>query len=136
MALSVSSIRFVSFTNVTQATGLRHLPRRGSLPLNRPAFAGRTSRRTPETGHNDCAGVRCQIHGPPSQAAIPNVENVPRQSYVPTHFDRFLHGTHDLVRNSVRLRCARTSSSTRGPFQCHGSSDGGVDRAAIVEAFP
>src|SRR5262249_57634275 len=88
------------------------------------------SRRTPETGHNCFGGVRCQIHGPPSQAAIPNVENVPRQSYVPTRFDRFLHGTHDLVRDSVRLRRARTSPSARRPFQCDGSSDGGVDRTA------
>src|SRR5262245_19281163 len=42
------------------------------------------SRRTAETGHYDFRGVGCQIHGPPSQAAIPNVENVPRQSCVPT----------------------------------------------------
>src|SRR5262249_9364411 len=38
------------------------------------------SRRNAETGHYDFRSIRRQIHGPPSQAAIPNVENVPRQS--------------------------------------------------------
>ncbi len=43
MALSVGFIDFVSSTDTTQATGLRLLPRWVCLPLNMPAFAGRTS---------------------------------------------------------------------------------------------
>ena len=41
-ALSVGFIRFVSSANATQATGFRLLPRWDCLPLNMPAFAGRT----------------------------------------------------------------------------------------------
>jgi hypothetical protein len=42
MALSVGFIRFVSSADATQATGFRLLPRWVCLPLNMPAFAGRT----------------------------------------------------------------------------------------------
>ena len=41
-ALSVGFIRFVSSAHATQATGFRLLPRWDCLPLNMPAFAGRT----------------------------------------------------------------------------------------------
>ena len=52
MALSVGFIRFVSSANATQATGFRLLPRRDCLPLNMPAFAGRTRPQISRPGTN------------------------------------------------------------------------------------
>jgi len=43
MALSVGFICFVPSADATQATGFRLLPRWDCLPLNMPAFAGRTN---------------------------------------------------------------------------------------------
>jgi len=56
MALSVGFIRFVSSTYATQATGFRLLPRWDCLPLNMPAFAGRTS--VAPRFHWECITIR------------------------------------------------------------------------------
>src|SRR5215467_12263214 len=63
------------------------------------------SQRTSETRHQDLAGLCGQIHGPKSETAISDLENVSRQSHIPTCFDRLFHGSHHLVSYSVRVCC-------------------------------
>src|SRR5262249_25941707 len=69
---------------------------------------------TVKVGHYDFPGFCCEVHGPSFKATIPNVEDISHQPA--TRFDRRLHGTHHLVRDSVRLCRTRPSSSTYRAF--------------------
>lgn len=47
--------------------------------------------------YRDFRSFRGEIHGPSSEASIPNLEDISPQPRVSTRFDRFLHGAYDLV---------------------------------------
>src|SRR5262245_57930063 len=65
------------------------------------------SQRTPETWNGDFSSFRRQIHDPTSEATIPNMENIPQQSRVPTCFHRLLHRAYRVVSDSLRLHRSR-----------------------------
>ena len=105
-------------------------------PDERTLGSASNSQRTPQAGNSDFAGFCCQVHGPPSDTVIANMENLPHQSRIATGLSRLLHGTHHLVRYSVCLCRSCPMIADASPFQRHGSSNRGLDCAPNRSSLP
>src|SRR2546422_3834031 len=88
------------------------------------------SRGAAEAGPDGIAGDGFEVHAPAAAAAVAGVAHVFEESR--QGFDRvgFFHGAHGDLSGPVRARGAEPRPAAAGAFQCHGTSDRGLDWAA------
>src|SRR2546425_7851408 len=86
--------------------------------------------RAAEAGPDGIAGDGVEVHAPTAAAAVAGVAHVFEESHQESDRVGFLHCTHGDLSGPVRARGAAPRSAAAGAFQCHGTSDRGVDRSA------
>src|SRR2546426_623001 len=86
--------------------------------------------RAAEAGPDGIAGDGIEVHAPASEAAVAGVAHVFEESHQESDRVGFLHCTHGDLSGPVRARGAAPRSAAAGAFQCHGTSDRGLDGAA------
>src|SRR2546422_7335130 len=110
-------------------TELRDLIRRMSR-ANPLWGAPKDPRRAAEAGPDGLAGDGVEVHAPAAAAAVAGVAHVFEESRQGSDRVGFLHRAHGDLSGPVRARGAEPRPAPVGAFQCHGTSDGGLDRAA------
>src|SRR3989475_6706588 len=91
-------------------------------------------RRAAEAGPDGIAGDGLEVHAPAAAAAVAGVAYVFEESRQGSDRVGFLHGAHGDVSSAVRARGAEPRPAPAGAFQCHGTSDLGLDWAATRRA--
>src|SRR5438309_2029201 len=86
-------------------------------------------RRAVEAGPDGIAGDGLEVHAPASAAAVAGVAHVFEESRQGSDRVGFLHGAHSDLSGPVRARGAEPRPAPAGAFQCHGTSDRGLDCA-------
>ena len=88
------------------------------------------ARRASQARHLHFSGRCFQVHDSPSQATVPDLAELSRQSCRGLGVHRLLHVADRHLPDSVRFHHSPSRSPAHRPFQCHGASFGRVDRAA------
>src|SRR3989442_9138739 len=86
-------------------------------------------RRAVEAGPDGIAGDGLEVHAPAAAAAVAGVAHVFEESRQGSDRVGFLHGAHSDLSGPVRARGAEPRPAPAGAFQCHGTSDRGLDCA-------
>src|SRR5204863_857075 len=86
-------------------------------------------RRAAEAGSDGIAGDGLEVHAPAAAAAVAGVAHVFEESRQGSDRVGFLHGAHGDLSGPVRARGAEPRPAPAGAFQCHGTSDRGLDWA-------
>src|SRR5437870_996438 len=87
-------------------------------------------RRAAEARPDGIAGDGFEVPVPGAAAAVAGVAHVFEESRQGSDRVGFLHGAHGDLSSPVRARGAEPQPAPAGAFQCHGTSDRGVDRSA------
>src|SRR5881397_3396788 len=87
------------------------------------------SRRAAEAWPDGIAGDGLEVHAPAAAAAVAGVAHVFGESRHGSDRVGFLHGAHGDFSGPVRARGAEPRPAPAGAFQCHGTSDRGLDWA-------
>src|SRR5256886_3593982 len=106
-------------------------PRSDSADKPRQSALGcaEDSRRAAEAGPDGIAGDGFEVHAPAAAAADAGVAHVFEESRQGSDRVGFLHGAHGDLSGPVRARGAAPRPASAGAFQCHGTSDRGLDWA-------
>src|SRR5438132_4499108 len=110
-------------------TELRHLIRRMSR-ANPLWGAPRIHGELLKLGSDGIAGDGLEVHAPAAAAAVAGVAHIFEESRQGSDRVGFLHGAHSDLSGPVRARGAEPRPASAGAFQCHGTSDRGLDWAA------
>src|SRR2546422_7594148 len=102
---------------------IRHQPRQSSMGC------AEDSRRAAEAGPDGIAGDGFEVHAPAAAAAVAGVAHIFEESRQGSDRVGFLHGAHSDLSGPVRARGAEPRPASAGAFQCHGTSDRGLDCA-------
>jgi len=94
------------------------------------------ARRASEARHLHFPGRCFQVHDSRSQATVPDLAELSRQSCRGLGVHRLLHVADRHLPDSVRFHHSPSRSPAHRPFQCHGASFGRVDRAADRRCLP
>ena len=82
-----------------------------------------------QAGLDGLAGDGVEVHAPAAAAAVAGVAHVFGESRQGSDRVGFLHGAHGDFSGPVRARGAEPRPAPAGAFQCHGTSDRGLDWA-------
>src|SRR3989454_3728113 len=107
-------------------------PRSDSADQPRQSSVGcaEDSRGAAEAGPDGLAGDGVEVHAPAAAAAVAGVAHVFKESRQGSDRAGFLHGAHGDLSGPVRARGAEPRPAPAGAFQCHGTSDRGLDWTA------
>src|SRR6059036_3190701 len=105
---------------------------RGLIRMSRANPLGRAEDpwRATEAGPDGIAGDGFEVHAPAAAAAVAGVAHIFEESRQGSDRVGFLHGAHSDLSGPVRARGAEPRPASAGAFQCHGTSDRGLDWAA------